>query len=731
MNRLESSLSSEILGSGDRRRLRTLILVRPVVATLALGMGMAFSAAGVISLSVAGFAGLILLAWLLTGGFLLWFRSGWSLRALLLLQIFLDALLIAAIVSLTGGGESQFALLYLILITYAASFLSLRGGVLTALLSSLLFPGAAYFSRLVGGGSLGGLDLPLRAGLNAISFLLMGILAGYLSERAAKASAALEEASQALHSVRLDTAEILRNMGSGLVTVDARGQVVYFNRAGEDILGIREQAIRGRPVREAFAGPLSDIGRMLLEGLTTGQAYHRQELAFRRSDGTVIPIGFSTTVLWDPRQGRHGVIAIFQDLREIKEMEARVREADRLAAFGELASGVLKEVEQPLAAIRESLAVLGEDLVGRSGPAQRSLEVISHQQEKLTAILKSFFEATPQEGLRREPPGGGRRILGGSQGIRDVLEMITRVAETESTVLILGESGTGKELVARELHARSRRREGPFVSINCGALPETLLESELFGHLRGSFTGAVRDKDGLLKVAEGGTFFLDEVSETSPGVQVKLLRVLQERELVPVGGSKPVKVDVRLISATNQDLEGLVKAGKFRADLFYRLNVIPIRIPPLRERKEDIPVLTHSVLQRICESSKVIPKRLSPETMDCLLGYSWPGNVRELENVLERAVVMESGRTIHPDVLPRTISGAAKVPSGRQRLLVLSDAGHKAREKEEVLAAIKECAGNKSLAAKKLGISYSTMFRKLREYGLVKELQNGSISEAL
>lgn len=720
-----------VFEGGGLRRLKILILVRPIFATLALGMGMAFSAAGVIALSVSAFVGLILLYGLLTGLYFLWLRNGRYLPALLLLQILLDALIIAGIVYLTGGGESQYVLLYLLLITYSASFLSLRGGIATALLSILLFAVAAFFSHIASGGPWQGSDMLLRTGLNAISFLLMGLLAGYLSERAARASAALEETSRALHTVRLDTAEILRNMGSGLVTVDAEGRVVYFNRAGEDILGLREQDIRRRPVGEVFAGPLVEVGKMLFDGLADGRAYQRQELLFRRPDGVVIPIGISTTVLLDSRQNRRGVIAVFQDLREIKEMEERVREADRLAAFGELATGVLKEVEQPLSAIRASLSVIAEDLVGRSGSALGALEAISHQEEKIGAILKSFLEATPRATEREEKSGGRRKILGESWVIREVLELIERVAETDSTVLLLGESGTGKELVAREIHARSRRREGPFVSINCGALPETLLESELFGHVRGSFTGAFRDKDGLLKVAEGGTFFLDEVSETSPAVQVKLLRVLQERELVPVGGSKPIKVDARLLSATNRDLETLVKAGKFRADLFYRLNVIPIRIPPLRERKEDIPALVQSILQRVCENTKVSLKRVSPEAMDCLLSYSWPGNVRELENVLERAVVLESGQTIHPDVLPRTISGEAKIPPGRQRLVVLRDPGLKAaKEKEEIIAVIRECDGNKTIAAKKLGISYSTLFRKLKEYDLMKDLEPGFFSEA-
>lgn len=313
---------------------------------------------------------------------------------------------------------------------------------------------------------------------------------------------------------------------------------------------------------------------------------------------------------------------------------------------------------------------------------------------------------------------GHRAIVGKSDKIRMVFALVNKVAATDSTILIFGESGTGKELVAREIHDKSTRADGQFVSINCGALPETLLESELFGHVRGSFTGAVRDKDGLFAVAKGGTFFLDEVGETSPAIQVKLLRVLQEREIIPVGGIKSIKVDVRLIAATNADLERNVETGKFRPDLFYRLNVIPIRIPPLRERGDDIPLLVDHFLKAYCEAGGKPMKTVSPEAYDMLLKYDWPGNVRELENALERAVILQEGRVITPEDLPERLRHVATGTRGS--VVSASNLTLDELEKEYMLKVLDETGWRKKRAAEILGINASTLYRKLQRYGCDK-----------
>ena len=310
---------------------------------------------------------------------------------------------------------------------------------------------------------------------------------------------------------------------------------------------------------------------------------------------------------------------------------------------------------------------------------------------------------------------GSRTVIGKSSSIEEVFRLVHRVAASDSTVLIYGESGTGKELIAREIHYSSQRSGNGFFSINCGALPETLLESELFGHVRGSFTGAVRDKEGLFKAASGGTFLLDEVGECSPAIQVKLLRVLQEREIIPVGGIRPLKVDVRLVAATNADLELGIRNGTFRPDLFYRLNVIPITIPTLRERKDDIPLLIEHFLARF-EDDRA--KKITGEAVDLLCEYDWPGNVRELENIIERMVILQDEATLTvEDVPPRIRSTWDRCDQNEPDVtnMTLQDL-----EKRHLIRILEETNWQKRKASTILGINTSTLYRKLQRYGLEK-----------
>jgi DNA-binding NtrC family response regulator len=308
-----------------------------------------------------------------------------------------------------------------------------------------------------------------------------------------------------------------------------------------------------------------------------------------------------------------------------------------------------------------------------------------------------------------------RKVVGRSPKMEEVYRLVHRVAACDSTVIIFGESGTGKELIAREIHFASNRVDGPFVSINCGALPESLLESELFGHVKGSFTGAVRDKEGLFAVAHGGTFLLDEVGETTPVIQVKLLRVLQEREIIPVGGTRPISVNVRLVAATNADLDKKVEEGSFRADLFYRLNVIPIHIPPLRERREDIPLLVDHFLKRYDPAGK---KKIVPEAMEILLRYPWPGNVRELENIMERMVILHDKDLIAPDDVPPRIRAERAGPEIEE--IDVSSLTLEELEKRHLLRVLEHTGWQKRKASSILGINTSTLYRKLQRYGLEK-----------
>jgi DNA-binding NtrC family response regulator len=317
-------------------------------------------------------------------------------------------------------------------------------------------------------------------------------------------------------------------------------------------------------------------------------------------------------------------------------------------------------------------------------------------------------------------------IIGKSDAIMEVLSQVRKIADSESTVLLTGESGTGKELIARAVHDHSYRNEKPFVTVNCGALPEELLESELFGHVKGSFTGAIRDKEGLFKVASEGTFFLDEVGEMSPRIQVKLLRVLQEKEIVPVGGTSPIKVDVRLVAATNADLDSAVSMGHFRKDLFYRLNVIPIHIPPLRERKEDILLLLDYFLKKYSGSDGKV-KKVNPASRKILGNYAWPGNVRELENVVERAVTLQKSNSITEKDLPE------KIVKGQGRVMAkaseLENPTLETIEKAYILWVLRESGWQKQRAAETLGIDPSTLYRKIEKYGL-KELKEPTMEGA-
>jgi two-component system response regulator HydG len=284
-------------------------------------------------------------------------------------------------------------------------------------------------------------------------------------------------------------------------------------------------------------------------------------------------------------------------------------------------------------------------------------------------------------------------------------------------VLISGESGTGKELIAGALHYNSARRAGPFVKLNCAAVTETLLESELFGHERGSFTGAERRREGRFVQAEGGSLFLDEVSEMSLTMQVKLLRVLQERELTRVGGEAVIRVDVRVIAATNRALAERIRQGAFREDLFYRLNVVGLEIPPLRERRDDIPLLAQHFLKNLASKNRKPVRGFSPHAMDLLVRHSWPGNVRELMNAVERGVVLSRGEFIDAEDLPLVLSPAEEVPS--PDILAAIDQPLDAVERQAILGTLAAAQGNKSETARRLGITRKTLHQKLKKYGVM------------
>jgi transcriptional regulator with GAF, ATPase, and Fis domain len=316
-------------------------------------------------------------------------------------------------------------------------------------------------------------------------------------------------------------------------------------------------------------------------------------------------------------------------------------------------------------------------------------------------------------------------MVGESSRMKEVYRFLSRVAPTDSTVLVCGESGTGKELVARAIHRNSPRAGRPFVAINCAAIPEGLLESELFGYERGAFTGANGQKKGRLEAADGGVAFLDEIGELAPALQVKLLRVLQEREFERLGGSRPISVDIRLIAASNKDLAAAVEARTFRQDLYYRLNVVSLMVPPLRERREDIPVLAEYFVAKFAAKCKVKPKRIAPEAMASLMNYDWPGNVRELENAIERALVLGISEGIRLEDLPEPVwerDPAPAMPEAKYHRAV------KQLKKQLILSALEEARGNCTEAARMLGVHANYLHRLIRNLNLRNSIRPSSVA---
>jgi len=349
--------------------------------------------------------------------------------------------------------------------------------------------------------------------------------------------------------------------------------------------------------------------------------------------------------------------------------------------------------------------------------SNEQIEVTLRKAQEFTQLVKvNHF-------LSQETDDGDSDLIGASAAMQNLRQLIRKIARTQATVLIQGESGTGKELVARALYRESSRAAAPFIKVNCAAIPENLIESEFFGHERGAFTGALNKREGRFELAHGGTILLDEISEISPSVQAKLLRVLQERELERVGGNRTIKVDVRVIATTNRDLEHSVEKKEFRQDLFFRLNVVPVRVPPLRERAEDVPVLAEEFMRRFSRKHGVHVKGFTDESLALLKAHRWPGNVRELQNIVERAVIMcgESGM-LEPEHLGLTapavsssasvvVNGSIEPPTETHGFPTLEEL-----EKHHIFAALDRCKGNRTHAAKMLNVSIRTLRNKLHEY---------------
>lgn len=364
-------------------------------------------------------------------------------------------------------------------------------------------------------------------------------------------------------------------------------------------------------------------------------------------------------------------------------------------------------IEMAVEAMREG----AYDFITKPFKRHTILNVITKAIEKKNLVLENRY-LKEQLALNERP----RRIIGQSSALKSIMSLVSRVAPIDSTVLINGESGTGKELIARAVHQQSPRRNHRFVAVNCGALAENLLESELFGHVRGSFTGAYRDKDGLFKIASQGTLFLDEIGNISLNLQVKLLRALEEKEILPVGGTRPIPINVRIIAASNRDLNQEVLEGRFREDLYYRVNVLSIDLPPLRERKEDIPLLVQHFIKYHNLNLKKKIEGIDEEALNALLNYQWKGNIRELDNVLERAMILCDEPIITVKYLPVNLMSATTTT---KPATTLKDSLRE-YERKYILSILKRVGNDKLKAAQILGLSQSTLYRKMSELNITE-----------
>ncbi|MBN2719831.1 MAG: sigma-54-dependent Fis family transcriptional regulator [Proteobacteria bacterium] len=435
--------------------------------------------------------------------------------------------------------------------------------------------------------------------------------------------------------------------------------------------------------------------RELLEMVLSGEGYQVQTGSSGEEAIQKVEEGFFNLVIMDLKMGGMGGL---EALRRIKEVSPAIQVlivtayASIDTAVQAMRSGALNYLTKPI------------DLEELKIQVEKTMELsdLLAENETLKAQVENIFQNS--------------KIIGKSRRIHEIFDTLAMVAPTDATVLILGESGTGKELLADAIHANSPRRNGPFVKVNCAALPENLLESELFGHEKGSFTGAVARREGRFKLADGGTLFLDEVAEMSLLLQAKLLRVIQSRSFERVGGTQTLKTDVRLVVATNKDLEEEVARGRFREDLYYRLNVIPIRMPPLRERREDIPLLAEHFLTLIASRNNKMIRGFTSEAMDLLIRSRWRGNVRELENVVERAVIMAKGDLIRPEDLPSQLLAAPEPEEEREKEMVAGQTLSEV-ERKAILTTLDLTGGNRTETARMLGISRRTLQYKLKEYG--------------
>ncbi len=584
-----------------------------------------------------------------------------------------DVLLASGVIYATGGTGSPFVVLYLLIIAGSAMVVSSHGAVVIAaacgigyaVISSGALPSLGHNETSVSAPELFGLYFSLVG---------IAVLSSYLARQIEAARVMARTHADSLTELSHHQQQLFDDLSEGIITLDRDTKVSSINRAGMSILGLSKNKAE-QMLHKHFPTTMSSLG---VEGF--GEMLKQQlnrttpsEVCIKTDNqGGELCISYHVRPLVNSAGEERGMIMLFNDISHLKSIEQRLSLAEQMTKL-------LVEEPEPSDEIRSRL--------------------------------------------------GSVRMIGESPVMKQVMALVERVAASDASVLITGESGTGKELIAKAIHVGGDRASGQFVAINCGAIPENLIESELFGHKKGSFTGAHADKPGLFRQANGGTIFLDEVGELPLHLQTKLLRVLQEKVIRPVGDVHDYQVDVRVISATNRDLKSEIAGDRFREDLYYRLNVVNIVVPPLRERKEDIPLLVRYFIGKFADPNKVLPQ-VSPEAIERLTRYGFPGNIRELENIIERTLVL-GGQAILPEHLPDEVKNETTVSSlnghGNSRgaaaveeidLPIDLENILSALEQEYLLKALEESGGVKKQAAELLGLNFRSFRYRLKKYGL-------------
>lgn len=606
----------------------------------------------------------------LSGLWLLWRDSSASFAYV---QLLIDVVVVTGIVYVTGGPASPFLFLYLPVVMAAAIILSRTSGLIIAAVAGATYSTLVWL--LVGG------MLPLVDGSRSVvlptggillqttglmsAMILIAVATSYLTRKLRSSYLLVEQSRRDLVELGSRQRELIDGIPHGIVTVNLDGGVISVNETAARMLRVEEAEVHN----QQFKDVLKQRGfseELVLEN----ERQHEFEVADPKDPEKSTQLAFHSRPILSHAGEKTGYVLLFHDVTELRSIEEQLQLHERMARL--LADTSVNEV---------------------------------------------------RAGAKR------REFVGESVIMQKVFQLIDRVAPTDATVLVSGESGTGKELVARAIHSGSGRAEGPFVPVNCGAIPENLIESELFGHRRGSFTGADSDYDGLFRQANGGTIFLDEIGELPMHLQTKLLRTIQERQVRPIGGDAHLPIDVRIVAASNRNLRKAVGENTFREDLFYRLNVINIKLPPLKDRKSDLPLLVQSILKRLVNGSTNTMPMVPPATMQLLMAYDYPGNVRELENILERAFVL-GGEVMLPEHLPEQVKNpesAETNASTEETQIIVAENLSFPVDLDDILAdlekrylekALIESEGVKKRAAELLGINFRSFRYRLQKFGI-------------